>query len=596
MMIAALALVAVLAASPTGEVTAACPCATAGGPGGSCTRIDGDELEALFSSDTSAFVARIERYDATMSDCEKRGSAELNYYAGLSHMLRNNHREAEQAFRRTLALEPSLALEYRTLASLANLYFLEGDYANAFAHGVKLSDLRYAGIDADGRARGKIVIANALVDAGLYDEAEVTLDSFDTAQLAPRLACVAHYVQIQLRYKRGDVGVALAPLRRNIEWCQEHGQTLYALLSLQGLSRIMTNAGEIDAARQILATHQAQVRAFGYDNLLALWLSAQAQNELLEGNLERSIETGEEALAVENAARLMEVQLTAHQVLARAHQLAGNLEVALRHHQAYHEAYARAHDRQLASATAYQAVVMQEAQRNQDVELLRLENRLAHAEAENARLYLVIAGVALLLVSILAHRALKAQRKLRQRVRYDNLTGALSRDHFYEQLKRAVARAEKRGADLGLILFDLDRFKRINDEYGHPVGDWALREVAVVAGQVVGTTDGIGRLGGEEFGIVLRGASLSHVRDVAEQIRRAFEAIDTTTIRHELRITASFGCTTASRSGYSVEDMVADADKALYRSKQSGRNCVSVPVPGGSLSIGSGDSSLTQSG
>ena len=545
--------------------------------------MDSDELEILFTTDTAGFVERVDAYGRLLSDCEQAGSDVFNYFLGLARVMQSRFREAERAFNRTLSLDPPLALEYRTLTSIANLHFLEGDYSNAFAHGIKLSDAKYTDIPEADRARGKIVIANALIDAGLFERAADTLATLERTELPPRMACVAHYVGIQLLYKQGRNDVPIDDLMATTEECRSQGQELYALLSLYGVTRVLNSAGEAQRAKRILEDNLEAVERLGYASLHALWLAAWSENALARGDVDRSIEVGLEALAMENTDNILEVELAVHQALALAYQLAGNRDGVLKHSQRYHDAYARAHNRQLASATAYFAAQMQEAQRAQEIELLNkqkslleLENALARSEAENFRLYLFLSAIAIVLISILAYRSLSAQRKLHDRVKHDKLTGVFSRDHFENVLEEAIRQAKSRNEDLGFILFDLDHFKRINDNFGHPVGDWVLQQVAEAARPSLRKSDALGRLGGEEFGIVLPDCPLERAREIAESVRVRIEAIKTRRSGFEFRITASFGVTSAASSGYEASKIVSDADAALYGAKTGGRNRVSV--------------------
>lgn len=556
----------------------------------------------MFASNPALFAERMEAYSSTLRDCEKAAAPEFHYYLGLARMLVDDHRDAEQAFNEALALEPPSGMEYRALSSLTNLYFIEGEYGKAFTLGIRLGDVKYAAIESDDLARGKIVIANALIDAGLYLQADQTLNSVDVGALRPRMACVAHLVRIQLVYKRGQGGAPTDDVMSSIKQCREQGQNLYALLSLYWVSQMLADAGEPESARDILEADSESVSRLGYRSLQALWLAAQSQTALMLGDVEASIEAGQQALLMEDASSALDVELTVHDALAKAYEMAGDPARSLRHTRSFHQAYSRAHDRQLSSATAYHAAQMQEAQRVQEIELLNqqkalleLENALARAETENARLNLLIAIGVVLIVSVLAYRAIASQRKLKDQVRYDNLTRLFSRDHFMRHLVATVERAETRGEDLGYVLFDLDRFKRINDSFGHPTGDWVLGKVAEAARTSLRKSDAIGRIGGEEFAILLPECGIDRAQDIAEEVRARIAAIDTRRSGHEFRVSASFGVTSAFRSGYVIRRIIADADKALYRSKKEGRDRVSVH-PETQDSEASGDLSVSQPG
>jgi two-component system cell cycle response regulator len=159
----------------------------------------------------------------------------------------------------------------------------------------------------------------------------------------------------------------------------------------------------------------------------------------------------------------------------------------------------------------------------------------------------------------------------------DPLTGLINHRHFHKLLNLEVERARRMGYPLGFIMIDLDHFKQVNDRYLHPTGDAVLCRVGSELQSRLRRTDVIGRLGGEEFGVILPGASLEEVAVVAEKVRRAVE--DLSPLRGDadstpLQLTASVGG--VSLPPHAVESDLLEhfADKALYDAKRGGRNQV----------------------
>jgi diguanylate cyclase (GGDEF)-like protein len=165
--------------------------------------------------------------------------------------------------------------------------------------------------------------------------------------------------------------------------------------------------------------------------------------------------------------------------------------------------------------------------------------------------------------------------ELRQAMRTDALTGALNRATVMVQLQAALEAARRTGQSLCVIMADLDSFKAVNDQYGHLVGDEALRGVAARIKAGVRNFDFVGRFGGEEFLLVLENTSLHTARQVAERVRRRVADGPLRCRDREVAITVSQGLTQA-RDQDSPDGLIDRADKALYRAKQSGRNCVVV--------------------
>jgi diguanylate cyclase (GGDEF)-like protein len=159
-----------------------------------------------------------------------------------------------------------------------------------------------------------------------------------------------------------------------------------------------------------------------------------------------------------------------------------------------------------------------------------------------------------------------------QQALVDGLTGLANRRAGERALEKELARAQRFGGNVALVLCDLDDFKRVNDRYGHLTGDDVLRELAAVLGETVRTVDVAARWGGEEFALVLAGTDADGGTQLAERAREALEARTLLTPDGEpLRVTASFGVAAFPEHG---DGLVAAADAALYLAKRSGKNRV----------------------
>jgi diguanylate cyclase (GGDEF)-like protein/PAS domain S-box-containing protein len=166
--------------------------------------------------------------------------------------------------------------------------------------------------------------------------------------------------------------------------------------------------------------------------------------------------------------------------------------------------------------------------------------------------------------------------KLRHMLTTDFLTGAYNRAHFFEIAERERLRSSRNHEPLAAIALDVDHFKRVNDTYGHVVGDMVLKRLSTVCKTVLRPTDTFARFGGEEFFVLLPSTDLAGAEAMAERLRAA---IATTPIEVEgglLRITASLGCAPMANAAMSLTDFLAHADEALYEAKRLGRNRVVV--------------------
>jgi diguanylate cyclase (GGDEF)-like protein len=155
----------------------------------------------------------------------------------------------------------------------------------------------------------------------------------------------------------------------------------------------------------------------------------------------------------------------------------------------------------------------------------------------------------------------------------DELTGLANRRRFLAQLDTEVTRCRRNGSSLGIILADLDDFKRVNDTYGHDAGDEALRGFAAILQGTVRDVDLPVRLGGEEFAVLVPDTDLDGSVQLAERIRRALESMQAAHSGAEIRLTASFGVSCFPTAA-SAEDLLSDADRRLYDAKRRGKNMV----------------------
>ena len=180
---------------------------------------------------------------------------------------------------------------------------------------------------------------------------------------------------------------------------------------------------------------------------------------------------------------------------------------------------------------------------------------------------LVVAAGALMAVAL--H---DRERRLVEQAITDPLTGAFNRRHMDFCLDSAVARRVRTGEAASVLLFDVDHFKRINDEFGHSTGDVALKRLVTLVSTRGRRLDLLFRMGGEEFVLLLPATPYAGALAVAESLREAIVAADL--LQGRARLSISIGVSELA-AGQSAASWIDDADAALYRAKQGGRNRVS---------------------
>ncbi len=163
----------------------------------------------------------------------------------------------------------------------------------------------------------------------------------------------------------------------------------------------------------------------------------------------------------------------------------------------------------------------------------------------------------------------------------DPLTGLLNRRHFMQLSNREETRSRRHGLTFAVLMLDIDHFKRINDTYGHPIGDLAIKALADICSSALRPHDILARFGGEEFVLTLPQTELEGAMVVAERIRKMTEVQEIATEQGPVRYTVSIGVS-MYRNGKAFDQVMARADEALYRAKEGGRNrVIELPLENG---------------
>ena len=156
----------------------------------------------------------------------------------------------------------------------------------------------------------------------------------------------------------------------------------------------------------------------------------------------------------------------------------------------------------------------------------------------------------------------------------DFLTGTMNRRAFLAFVERELLRNARMQQPVSLLMADIDNFKAINDTYGHPTGDLVIKHFAATSENNLRSGDALGRIGGEEFAILMPGTSLAGARQAAERIRERFAAMTAAVTPHGQRVLATVSIGVICATEGAVSQMFAEADAFLYRAKQGGRNRV----------------------
>jgi len=185
---------------------------------------------------------------------------------------------------------------------------------------------------------------------------------------------------------------------------------------------------------------------------------------------------------------------------------------------------------------------------------------------------------------ITQHKRLEQQLKatsklLQQLASQDDLTGLDNRRHFRLQASQEIERCHRHGTNVALLMLDIDHFKQVNDRFGHAGGDLLLREFSKALKDFLRSYDLSGRMGGEEFAVLLPKTSLAQARLTAERLREMSEALAVEYQGEMIEVTVSIGIATLEQHGKTIDELCCVADKYLYLAKEMGRNRVIAGQP-----------------
>jgi len=192
-------------------------------------------------------------------------------------------------------------------------------------------------------------------------------------------------------------------------------------------------------------------------------------------------------------------------------------------------------------------------------------------------------------IAELQQRYAEASEMLRVKASMDSLTGLHNRAEILRVLERELNRMHRHGYAMSVLMIDVDHFKRINDQHGHPAGDEVLRNIGAILQRTMRSYDEIGRYGGEEFIAVLPETTLNQALIAAERIRACVEESQVRYNKLTFNLSVSIGVVSSFGEEDTPQGLIERADMALYAAKQAGRNCVcgfpnelpQLPVSGG---------------
>jgi len=477
-------------------------------------------------------------------------------------------------------------LRFRAGMTAVNVLAIALRYEEAYARLYQMLDLLPAVTDRKARQQGLNVAAFLYERAGQYDLSLKYADEQLATESHGNGGCTARNQRLQALYRSGALDTFGREFQAGIDACEEVGEVLWSNRIRVYAASYYLVQGRSREAIELLKSHSDEVHRTHYAELISTFDSMLARASWKAGESQAARGYANDAIAESIKGEYSEALADAYQVLYEISRQEGAYADAL----AYHEKYATADKGYLndtsARALAYQMVSQQVLDKKRQIDALNEKNQVLELRrtvdaksAETGRAYMVLLLVVLASIALWAYRTKRAQLRFMRLARSDGLTGIANRQHFLATARNALRYAEKSMRNVCVVVLDLDNFKQVNDAHGHAIGDLVLKCAVQACEARLRSVDVFGRLGGEEFGIVLPDCAPEVAKQRAEELRGAIAAVSAIDARIDFPVSASFGVAAARHCGYDLRELLAHADAALYDAKRTGRDRVCMHSP-----------------
>lgn len=540
------------------------------------------QADSVRTSDHPAFVRLLKQLDRDSATLSARQHTYLRYLQAWELAYQGKYAAATPVLHSIVAESTDATLRFRAGSTLLNLLAIGSRYEEAFALASELLSELPRITDKDARVQVLGVAAMLYNDAGQYDLGLAYANQMLQENPAGGGGCKARILRTESLYKSGNFASFNEESHAAIEACIKVSEFLYANGMRVNVANYALRNGQPSAAVTLLQKHLAEVRNIGYPELTADFDASLARAYWQKGDVTLAAKYAHAAVDDGVKGEFTKSLSTAYELLYLIGKKQGAADVAL----AWHEKYMAADKGYLnalsARALAYQTVKQQLLAKKLQIDTLAKQNRILELQQalskkamEASQLWIILLLSLLAFIAFATYRIKRSQLRFMKLARRDGLTGIFNRQHFVNEAERQLQYCQKSERDACLVLLDLDHFKLVNDTHGHAVGDRVLKRAVEACQAHLRSTDLFGRLGGEEFGILLPECPLDQALARVDEMRASVASASPGDEIPSVAISASFGVASVRDSGYVLRQLMGDADDALYQAKREGRNRVS---------------------
>lgn len=525
------------------------------------------EADGFRSSNAEQFEASLQSLEALAREATPLQQQKIEYLRAYNSAMYADR--FDDAISRGISLyrkAKSEELRFRAATLVANTAAIKRDFTTGLKYmGLGLT-LRKKVDDAVIRHDGINSIAILYNQMGQYSLGRKYASEVLAESPQARRKCFAGNIVLEADQRLGRP-LSAGRFQATIDDCVKAGEPIAINMTRAFWAMELAKNNDIVEAIAILEKSLPEVQATKYPRLIAGFHAVLAEIKLKLGDTKSAEEHAQATVALGEQIKSSSTLVSAYNTL---YQIAATREkpsVALELYKRYAESEMAHQTDVKAKELAYEIVRHETKQQAQQLALER-------ASTQKARL---VAGFLLVMLGAIVFWVIQIKRhqgQLQRLAQTDALTGLGNRHFFTLNSERTLVEAARAGDTAALVMFDLDHFKAINDTYGHGAGDWVLKQVGKTCNAHCRKIDYIGRIGGEEFAVLLHGFDLASAARMAEDCRSQLAQIDTRECGYSFVVTASFGVSSTALSGYDLSRLLSHADQMLYRAKNEGRNRV----------------------
>jgi diguanylate cyclase (GGDEF)-like protein len=540
-------------------------------------------------SDPRQFAEMMSKLSELSASLPRPQREHFDYLQAWQAAYTGDYRKAMPMLQTLIERAEDVDVKGRALATTVNVHAVASKYEQAFPQLNRLLDVLPNIKDPVARQQSMEVAAFLYGVVGEHDLALSYAQRVIDENRTTRGACRGNQLKLQALYKRGSLQPDSPQFADGIAACVKHGELLTANQIRTYIARLYLSDANFDAAIRLLRQYYQEVQETRYPRGISEWDALLAVANQQRGDMTSARQYALRALETGVQNQPTEPTVTAYRVLYEIAARQGDTVTALSYLEKYVSADKGYIDDVGARQLAYERAKHENAANklqiealNQENKLLQLQRELDSKAAEASRLYIALLLLVVVFIALWAYRTKRSQLYFMKLSQVDGLTGISNRPRFIDLAENVLEAARKSGQQVSVVLCDLDYFKAINDRYGHAAGDHVLRQTVNACQTHLRVSDVFGRVGGEEFGIVLPGCGLDDAKQRAERLRAAVKALIPEYEGELCPVSASFGVTSTEISGYELRELLAHADWALYRAKAAGRDRV-MPYEAGAI-------------